>query len=322
MKVLCVEKFRDKNGVIKGYRIKYENGTVQDVKAEELKANIKSGQIEVVNLTLTVDGKLVDKGQIKEQHKVVEKKFEDKEFEQLCKKCGFDVDIQNSNKYSKCSKSKALGWGSVLIEKTEENVNIVNTGYKIIVEFNNLGISGEKPRSVRSYSDTEELVKDIGKITGILGAVNSGKKEYKGVNKFAIKTVYCEAIPEVNSFEAMIAIFKAANKLEICSKGFLNELVGVVNKVGKTKLKEHLTEAGYKSKDDVVEVADDYGNRKEFNAEEYAICLLLTLNWIMNYGGNKDICNILLIYSNCYKELLNYLDIYKNCQKLVEKIIA
>lgn len=61
MQVKCIKKFRDKHNKIIGYRIVAANGQSQDVKAERLKEVIASGNLDVVNLTLTKDGRLVDK---------------------------------------------------------------------------------------------------------------------------------------------------------------------------------------------------------------------------------------------------------------------
>jgi hypothetical protein len=56
----CIQKFRDKQNRIYGYRLVDLNGHTQDVKPENLKAAIKNGEINVVNLTLTSDGRLMD----------------------------------------------------------------------------------------------------------------------------------------------------------------------------------------------------------------------------------------------------------------------
>lgn len=57
----CVQKLRTSNNKIYGYRLVDINGKTQDVRPEYLKDAIKQGKITVVNLTLTSDGRLVDK---------------------------------------------------------------------------------------------------------------------------------------------------------------------------------------------------------------------------------------------------------------------
>ncbi len=56
----CIQKFRDDSGKIYGYRLVDFNGQTQDVTPENLKNAILNGQVNVVNLTLTSDGRLVD----------------------------------------------------------------------------------------------------------------------------------------------------------------------------------------------------------------------------------------------------------------------
>ena len=57
----CIQKFRDVKGKIYGYRLVDLNGQTQDVQPDNLKQAIRKCEIHVVNLTLTSDGRLVDK---------------------------------------------------------------------------------------------------------------------------------------------------------------------------------------------------------------------------------------------------------------------
>ena len=61
LKVKCTQKFRDKNNDIIGYRTVDQNGNMKDVSSESLKQAIKQGRLEVINLTLTSDNRLIDK---------------------------------------------------------------------------------------------------------------------------------------------------------------------------------------------------------------------------------------------------------------------
>ena len=60
IQAICLKKFRNKNNQIIGYRIQDKNGNTLDVKSEYLKQAIKNKQINVINLTLTSDNKLID----------------------------------------------------------------------------------------------------------------------------------------------------------------------------------------------------------------------------------------------------------------------
>lgn len=58
----CIQKFRDKRGVIVGYRLQDSNGAVNDVNSLQLKQAIRDGRVSITNLRLTSDGRLVDCG--------------------------------------------------------------------------------------------------------------------------------------------------------------------------------------------------------------------------------------------------------------------
>ena len=57
----CIQKFRDRNNVIYGYRLIDINGKTQDVTPADLKNAIRNKQVNVVNLSLTSDSRLIDK---------------------------------------------------------------------------------------------------------------------------------------------------------------------------------------------------------------------------------------------------------------------
>lgn len=58
--VKCIQKFRNKNNQITGYKLQDCTGAVKDVTPEQLKNAIRSNSVSVVNLKLTSDGKLID----------------------------------------------------------------------------------------------------------------------------------------------------------------------------------------------------------------------------------------------------------------------
>jgi len=57
----CIEKIRDENNNIIGYKIIGKDKKPISVKSESLKKAIKSGQLEVTNITLTSDNRLINK---------------------------------------------------------------------------------------------------------------------------------------------------------------------------------------------------------------------------------------------------------------------
>lgn len=57
----CIEKFRDKQGRIYGYKLIDANNQIKDMTSNALKKAINNNQIQVENLKLTSDGRLVDR---------------------------------------------------------------------------------------------------------------------------------------------------------------------------------------------------------------------------------------------------------------------
>lgn len=70
-----INKVRDKNNNIIGYTIMDGKGRTINIQSNELKQSIKLGKLELINLTLTKDNRLVDKGkQGNKSEKQVEKR--------------------------------------------------------------------------------------------------------------------------------------------------------------------------------------------------------------------------------------------------------
>lgn len=57
------EKYRDRSGNISGYLLIDIYGNQLAIKKRELKKKIRSRELKVVNLTLTKDGRLIDKAE-------------------------------------------------------------------------------------------------------------------------------------------------------------------------------------------------------------------------------------------------------------------
>lgn len=57
----CIEKIRDKNNIITHYRLKDNEGTERVVTSQQLKQAINNGLIDIINLKLTRDNKLMDR---------------------------------------------------------------------------------------------------------------------------------------------------------------------------------------------------------------------------------------------------------------------
>lgn len=56
----CIGKNRDKKGIITEFLLEDKYGNRKVYQKKDLKSEIKSGRIDVINLKLTSDGKLID----------------------------------------------------------------------------------------------------------------------------------------------------------------------------------------------------------------------------------------------------------------------
>ena len=58
-KVICIQKCRDDHNKIAEYILRDINGKLRRIKASDLKSQIKSGRLNVINLKLTADNRLI-----------------------------------------------------------------------------------------------------------------------------------------------------------------------------------------------------------------------------------------------------------------------
>lgn len=65
-KALITDKFRDKKGNITNYLVRYEDGSTVNIEVSELKQMILNRQIEIINMQLTKDNRLISKNSISE----------------------------------------------------------------------------------------------------------------------------------------------------------------------------------------------------------------------------------------------------------------
>ena len=69
LKLKCLHKYRDKNSNIIGYGLIDMQGKTYKISSNDLKQAIKQGRVQVVNLTLTVDNRLIDGASIREHER-------------------------------------------------------------------------------------------------------------------------------------------------------------------------------------------------------------------------------------------------------------
>lgn len=64
--IKCIEKYKDKNGVITHYKIQDSQGEIRIVTSKQLKTAIQNKQVDCANLALTSNNRLIDKKRRKE----------------------------------------------------------------------------------------------------------------------------------------------------------------------------------------------------------------------------------------------------------------
>ena len=89
----CILKLRNKNDVIIGYRLQDENGQIVDVKPHLLKEAIKAKKINVTNLKLSKDNKLIDNIEKINNDNNKTKYYADEHMKQI-------EDVENIRKYN------------------------------------------------------------------------------------------------------------------------------------------------------------------------------------------------------------------------------
>lgn len=104
IKLKAVKKWYDKYGKrVIGYTLSDESGKLKEVSNNDIKAAIKSGKIEVINLTITADNRLIKKGEedtdngINKANAIKEDKPIKKEVEKEVKK---EADVDNNTNKS------------------------------------------------------------------------------------------------------------------------------------------------------------------------------------------------------------------------------
>ena len=74
--VRVIRKYHDKNGTLLGYTIQDTTGKRMTVYKDQLKQAVMSGQVEVVNMTLTSDGRLIGKASKEPVFKKIDSKIQ------------------------------------------------------------------------------------------------------------------------------------------------------------------------------------------------------------------------------------------------------
>ena len=164
IQVKCIEKLRDKNNKIYGYKLQDLNQQTRNITSGILKDAIRRGEIDVVNLKLTADNKLIDRkeqdinnlkiGKKQSQHVTKAnqaKQAQQTKLERSIAKALIDLDLEVCN------------MGDNYIETVEDICEIAG------IEFNpykdNTGNEYIYSKAVKAY---EKLIKDTTLVNSVL----------------------------------------------------------------------------------------------------------------------------------------------------------
>lgn len=167
-KVKCIRKIRDAKGKITGYTIQSSTGETKNVDKDKLKEAVRNKKLDIVNMTLTSDNRLIDK-KIKNVKAGNEISSSDRraveEIKQLCKTISLPFD---ANKVERGSTS-----GSPTITYSVSGVPVgVDTVDIYIKRINNkdweLSLDIETPAASIRNTNKDEWVADVKKMLALI----------------------------------------------------------------------------------------------------------------------------------------------------------
>lgn len=230
----CIQKFRDKSNKIYSYRIQDTNGKIQDITPDNLKKAISNKKINVVNLTLTTDNRLVT---------TTEKQLNNR---QLGKTLIMGSTEKNNDKYSDLAKALVLLDKELLdmgdsYEEVVEN-RAYSVGYQELKLYN-LEEYYNKPEYKDCTNDYEILDKILCKV--YIKLLNNKPNEITEIIKLWNKCCYYDVFEEnikyenVNSinkskiYKALYLVYKYAKEKNL-SKATIKPLGDFLTRVKRT----------------------------------------------------------------------------------------
>lgn len=174
IQVRCIEKIRDKNNHIIGYKIQDLTGETRTIDKARLKEAVRDKKIDIVNMALTSDNRLIDK-KIKNVKAGNEISSSDRrtveEIKQMCKTIGLPFDVNEIR--------RSVDSGSSVIKYAVSNVPVgVDTVDIYIERVNNkdweLSLDIETPAASIRNTNNDEWVSDVKKMLALIP--KSGQK--------------------------------------------------------------------------------------------------------------------------------------------------
>ena len=132
LKAKCIEKMRDKNNLIIAYKLQDTQGNTKTVSPQQLKQAIKTNKIDIINLKLTSDNRLINnqfnkKLESKPTNIVLKREYIINLNNQNNKSLSFKIKVNLSNLLKK---SKLLGYTT---QKLEDHLYLLESNTQLII---------------------------------------------------------------------------------------------------------------------------------------------------------------------------------------------
>lgn len=242
VKCTCIEKFRDKQGNIKGYRLQDAQGKCLDITSENLKIEIFAKRFNVVNLKLTTDGRLIDKdieaiNKIEEdKKKIAEIKKKENAFNELYNL--IDKNYDPDEEYGvECRRYKTTGTSTMLTVETSEKLfklmrelgvdikHLDKIPFLTEIDWYCCGktdISFWSSSGILLHPEPEKIDMDA-VYYGNHGVPDYGKERLKEIIKYLKSDKNMNGISYYTMYETIIAILKnIMSKYRLSKKGYHN----------------------------------------------------------------------------------------------------
>lgn len=163
--VTCIEKFRNKQNQIIGYRVQDGTGATMDITSKQLKDALISGRAQVTNLTLTKDGKIIDKKLNKDEEKEAKQiQFKQAQLQNLLVE---QLKLGNTIK----EVSTACGGKIYIIKQASQQHLIIIPGDIVAIAGTNDLINGY---TLKNNSTTNNFAEAISKLGGKVKVIGGG----------------------------------------------------------------------------------------------------------------------------------------------------
>lgn len=291
IQVECIRKFYDGKKLI-GYRLRDANNFEKNIKTKALKQAILNKEMDVVNLKLTSDGRLVSiknktLGEKPKTRKLVAVKAVDKNvniLDKLCKKYGFELDneLNKKNDYNKlATKKKDLGWCymtlwfmpyydkfQIVIERHNSIPKIIQSDlFSTLIDFN------IKPKDTKTLNSIDEQIRIMVELRDEIANMKAFDNDIVGyVDTVLFKETDISknfTFPARSYYDTMYAIFVSADRLDTLA----NYIIFKIKRLSTDNIKE------LKTRFDMYTRINQTNNLISNGLKRFALNTFMSLAW-------------------------------------------